>query len=337
MHPAGAFSFREFLGLESPGTENKPTEDTKNLNTQVKQKPDKIETGSDLSRKLDFNEIQKIISVVDENQRKVLLADEEAFRNFIKNEAANKSVLSAAHANKVDQNERNLFIAHRGVENILREIYLRNLIESKIPADFPTEEQLHAYYDNNKDKFTLEKRVHVWQIFLATPNPDDTKAVELTKKKAEAIITDINKNKTDFESAARKYSDQLTSRYRGGYMGLIKISDLKPEIKEPLLALATGKISEPVKTDEGIHILKRGSIEPEQLLGFDGVKDQIKKILENRLRAQLRQAIYKKASETYPVDIQDKTIEEWRLKLRTNISTPNTSAKDTTDDLTDDR
>ena len=103
-------------------------------------------------------------------------------------------------------------------------------------------------------------------------------------------------------------------------MGLVKISELKPEIKEPLLKLAPDKTSAPIRTGEGIHILKRGNIIPRQELGYEEVKSQIGKLLTTQFENQLKQAIFKQAGEIYPVDINDKIIEEWRLKLRTNFN-----------------
>ncbi|MGH8119427.1 MAG: hypothetical protein ACRESK_02305, partial [Gammaproteobacteria bacterium] len=100
-----------------------------------------------------FEELQRTLDLVDQNQRSVLLEDEESFRNFVKKEATNKSIYAAAQANKIDQNEKNLLIARRGAENILREIYLKQLIASKIPQDFPSEEQITTYYEKNRDKF----------------------------------------------------------------------------------------------------------------------------------------------------------------------------------------
>ncbi len=38
-----------------------------------------------------------------------------------------------------------------------------------------------------------------------------------------------------------------------------------------------------------------------------------------QLNIQIRQAVFKQASITYPIDdLEDNKIEEWRLKLRTN-------------------
>jgi parvulin-like peptidyl-prolyl isomerase len=326
IETASAFSIREFLGLGKPETEEKNTPPAVQQPAPETSKTRAEKTPENPAPGLDFSEMQKILSVVDENQRKVLLADEEVFANFVRNEAASKSVLAAARANKIDQNEKNLFIARRGAENIIREIYLKQLIAAKIPPEFPTEEQLQSYYDQNKDKFVLEERVHVWQIFIPFKDPEDVKEAELVKKQAESIINGLNKNTISFAAAAEKYSNPPAGKYNGGYMGLVKISELKPGIKEPLMALAVDKVSAPIKTEEGIHILKRGSIVPKQDLRYDEVQEQIRKLLVTQLENQLRQAIFKQASETYPVDINDKIIEEWRLKLRTNITTDKSAA-----------
>jgi len=283
-----------------------------------KTQQDKTKKG--IETRLDFAEIKKILAVLDEKQRKALLADEQAFQKFIRQEAGNKSVLSAAKANKVDKNEKAIFLTERGAENILRELYLNQLITSKIPADFPTDQQIKDYYEQNKDKFVLGERVHIWQIFLPiTEEKSSKKEIELLKKKAESIATDLSKNKIDFAVAAQRHSGHEGSLTTGGYMGLVKIADLKPEIQKPLMALPAGKISSPIISDDGIHILKRGTIVPEQSVELDQVYDQIRKLLSTQIRNQLRQAIFNQASETYPVEISDNKIEEWRLKLRTNL------------------
>ena len=177
---------------------------------------------------------------------------------------------------------------------------------------------MQEYYDKNKDNFVIEERVHTWQIFLPIKKDMSIKDIELLKKKAESITNNLKKKKTDFVSAANKYSKHDASRLSGGYMGLIKISDLKPEIKAVIIKLKQGNISKPIKTDEGIHILKRGAIVPRQDITLEQVRPKITKMLLKQLRIQIRQAIFKQASVTYPVDLEDKKMEEWRLKLRTN-------------------
>ncbi len=317
-----AFSILEMLGIGSDETEEtvKPTGQKQDKPSMEKSKADKKDTKSSkkLKAELELSDLQKTLSVLDANQRKSVLADEKVFRAFVEKEADNVSVLIAARSNKVDQSEKTLIIAQRGVDNIVRELYLNQLLTSKIPADFPTDKQVQEYYDKNKDNFVIEERVHTWQIFLPIKEDMSVKDIELLKKKAESITNNLKKKKTDFVSAANKYSKHEASRLSGGYMGLIKISEFKPEIKAAIKTLKQGDISKPIKTDDGIHILKRGAIVPKQDITLEQVKPKITELMLKQLRIQIRQAVFKQASITYPVDLDDKNMEEWRLKLRTN-------------------
>jgi parvulin-like peptidyl-prolyl isomerase len=326
-----AFSILEMLGIGTDETEEAKKPDngqkqvkpsTQKSNTDKKStklsKQNQEGSADKLKPELDLSDLQKTLSVLDESQRKKVLADEEVFKNFVKQEANNESVLIAARVNKIESNEKTIVLAQRSVDNIVRELYLNQLLASKIPADFPRDEQVQEYYDKNRDKFVIEERVHAWQIFLPVSGDMSKKDIELLKKKAETITVNLKKKKTDFASAANKYSKHEASRLSGGYMGLIKISDMKPEIKTAIKNLKQGDISKPVKTDDGIHILKRGAIVPRQDVTLEQVRPKITELMIKQLRIQLRQAVFKQASVTYPIDIQDKKIEEWRLKLRTN-------------------
>ena len=328
----GRISVTELLGQVNSGAESQkshrqtPAETAVSANPDVtsqkgleKQAPGKQGPGENPnSANLDFEELQNTLSLINPEQRKALLDDEEKFRIFVKNEAGNKSVFAAAHANKIDQNEKNLLIARRGADNILREIYLKQLIASKIPKDFPSEELITTYYEKNKDKFILEERIPVWQIFLPFPAEKSQKEIENLKKMAEAIITDINKNRMDFATAAIKFSKHQESKFNGGFMGMVKVSDMKPEIKKALMSLPPDTLSSPISTDEGLHILKRDSPIAQQELQLDDVREQIKTLLLKQAGNELRQAIFKQAAATYPVAVDDKRIDEWRLKLRAN-------------------
>ncbi|MCH8079974.1 MAG: peptidyl-prolyl cis-trans isomerase [Proteobacteria bacterium] len=318
-----AFSILEMLGIGTDETEEtvKPTgqkqdkpsaEKPKSLKQGQSNSPQKLKAGLRLS------DVRNILSVVDQNKRKKILADENTFNNFVKQEASNASVLTAARANKIEISEQVQILAQRSVDNIVRETYLNQLVASKIPADFPTDKQVQEYYDKNKDNFVIEERVHTWQIFLPIKEDMSVKDIELLKKKAESITNNLKKKKTDFVSAANKHSKHEASRLSGGYMGLIKISEFKPEIKAAIKTLKQGDISKPIKTDDGIHILKRGAIVPKQDITLEQVKPKITELMLKQLRIQIRQAVFKQASITYPVDLDDKNMEEWRLKLRTN-------------------
>ena len=316
---AYGFSIREFLGLDDENqvkSEDEPEKEVIESEQQIGK--DKNDNGR-IKLSLDYDEIEGVISLLNEEQKKQILSDKEAFTKLVNQQSSNKSVLSAALANNIQKNDKTVFVLQRNAENLLREIYLNKLIASKIPEDFPSEKQIVKYYEDNKEKFVLAQRMHVWQIFLPiTEDNNTTKDIEILKKKVESIKKDLEKGELDFAVAANRYSGHEGSLTTGGYMGLVEVDNLKPEFKQPLLDLQEGKISQPIKTDEGIHLLKRGAMVPEQDVSLDQIRDQIEKLLKKQLNIKLRQLAYEQAEKTYPVNIDEKTIEEWRLRLRTN-------------------
>lgn len=321
-----AFSVLEMLGI---GTDE--TDETVSVETEKKQeksisakktnestKKNQAQAPKSLGARLELSDVKNILSMADENERKKILADEKAFTNFVKQEASNASVLTAARVNKIETSDKVQILAQRSVDNIVREVYLNQLVASKIPADYPNDEQLQEHYEQNKDKFVIEERIHIWQIFLPINKDMSKKEIELLKKNAESIRNDLKKKKIDFPSAASKYSKHDASRLSGGYMGMIKVSDLRPEFKVLISTLKQGNVSKAVKTDEGIHLIKLGAIVPRQDITLEQARPRIKESMLQQLKIQIRQAVFKQASITYPVDLDDKKMEEWRLKLRTN-------------------
>lgn len=277
---------------------------------------------------LTFADIQKLFANLDANQRQAYLNNEETFNQYIRQEASNLSVLAAARVNQVDKDENTAYLMQRSADNILRESYLTRLIAEKIPADFPTPEQVQQYYESNKEGFVLDERLHVWQIFFQIKNDMDKKAVAALQTQADKILKDIKNNKIDFADAAMQYSEHGASKVNGGYMGLIKVSELKPELSKALLSLPEDKLSQPIKSDTGIHLLKRGAKIAKQPVNLNQVQAQIRELLFKQARIQLRQAIYEQASKTYPIDLKDNKVEEWRLRLRTNLPGAGTGASE---------
>ena len=316
---SGVVSLRKIIGMgeftNAAAEQNSKGDSAAKGDSSNWAKPDNKTTGLDLQ----FQDVQQVLANIAVNQRKSLLDDEKTFRNFIQQEEGNLSVLQAARVNKVDQDQNTIFLMQLASDRVLRESYINKLMAEKFPAGFPTDDQIKEFYDKNKDKFVLGERVHVWQIFLKIDKGMDKAVIAALEKKAEDIRARIKQGKIDFTSAAFQYSEHHPSRENGGDMGLIKVSELKPEIAKSLMALKEGELSQPIRSEEGIHILKRGAVLPQQNVSLEQVRGQLIKALKNQAMAQFRKAIYEQAAKTYPVKIDDKKIEEWRLRLRTNL------------------
>ena len=186
-----------------------------------------------------------------------------------------------------------------------------------MPENFPSNEQIMSYYDSNKEtQFTFPLRVRIWQIFLSKPKDATEDEILEIQKNAEEIISKIKSGINDFTNLAVSKSEHEQSRNRGGYMGVMEVDGLLPEIKEYILKSKIGEISDPIETDSGLHILKRGLILAEETVPFEEVEDQIRQILIKQTGRQLNNVIFDQAIEDYPQQISENTIEEWWLKLK---------------------
>jgi parvulin-like peptidyl-prolyl isomerase len=272
---------------------------------------------ADLS--MTYESLEQLLSNVDANQRQALLNDEAAFSEFVKSVASQKSLLAAAKSNNLQQDPKTSFMMQRSAENTLMEIYLNRLINNKVPAGFPTDEQINEYYENNKDNLVVEERLSVWQIFLPTPEGTTDSQITELESQSRQITDDIRAGRTDFTNAALSYSAHQPSKLNGGNMGILKVSELIPGIHEPLMELDEGEISNPVKSEMGFHILKRGQIIPSQAVTLAQVRGQISNLLTNQIRARLRNEIIQLAADTYPVNYDDTVISEWRTNLTNGL------------------
>ena len=319
-----AFSVRELLGLDKP--EPKLVEETKPATEQTKDKGPDTEWAKTADNKvesnpqLDLDYFSLLLANMSQQERTKVLSDAGIFKQLIENEANNRSVVSAAISNKLHQDRHVEFLMRRGAENILRESYLNRLIANKLPADFPSSEQIEEYYTNNKQQFVVPERVHVWQIFFNNPKDADAKQLASIKKKASGVLSKLKKGKADFSSIALSESEHEQSKALGGYMGVLKTSELLPELKQSVLELKEGKLSDLVESESGIHILKRGKILPAETVELSQVEPQIRQLLIKQANAQLRNAIHVQARKEFPQAISDEEIEEWRLRLRTDTN-----------------
>ncbi len=259
--------------------------------------------------------IDEVLSNVGLQQRQAILENSENFSRLLNQENANLSVLRAAKANKLEQDQNAQFLMQRSAENVLRQAYLNILIKNKLPKDFPTNQQVEEYYNNNKERFVIAERVHVWQIFLPLSGEADEGLSQAKMDEAKNILQQIESNSIDFASAARQFSEHNGSRNNGGYMGLVNIEELLPEIREPILQLAEDKLSPPLRTEAGIHLVKRGPMMDPLPVGLSEVETQIKQLLIKQASQQLQIAILQESVKQYGENLEELPLEEWRNSL----------------------
>ncbi|MGE3062820.1 MAG: peptidylprolyl isomerase [bacterium] len=102
------------------------------------------------------------------------------------------------------------------------------------------------------------------------------------KKRAEFIAGEIKSSKISFEEAAKKYSDDPSTKDAGGFLGRVAIEMLSEEIKDTLLKLESDSVSGVILGDFGYEIFQMKNKEGGYISEYKDVKNMIASILENK-------------------------------------------------------
>lgn len=118
---------------------------------------------------------------------------------------------------------------------------------------------------------------------------------EADKIKDEYFVSSLEKAKEayaklqageEFSKVAEEYSPDIEGN-KNGLLISVKYSgsyDWSEEVKDAFAKIKQGEYTEPVKDDEGVHILYYLSDEPAGEVGLDSVKDKIREILLSDVR-----------------------------------------------------
>ncbi|MFQ5431512.1 MAG: peptidyl-prolyl cis-trans isomerase [Nitrospinota bacterium] len=137
-----------------------------------------------------------------------------------------------------------------------------------------TDKEIKDYYERRKAEFTTEEQVHARHILFALdPNASIEKS-EGKKKKAEEVLKELNEG-ADFAELAKKYSDGPTAA-KGGDLGFFGRGQMVQEFEREVFSMEPGKISGPVRTQFGYHIIKLEEKRPAAVIDFKSVKEFIK-------------------------------------------------------------
>lgn len=173
-------------------------------------------------------------------------------------------------------------------EYLIEEAYRQNVLE-EIEL---TEKDLWLYYNENKSKFKKPESINLQHILIKVKDPASEASWQDAKKKAQELIRRL-KSGEDFTSLASLYSEDMY-RIKGGHLGEVHRGRLVPEIEAVGFSLAKGEISQPIKTEQGFHIIKVLDKKESRQLDFDDIKDKLKKDIQKKYETEARNRWIKK-------------------------------------------
>ncbi len=261
-----------------------------------------------------FGNVEASLARLPPARRAAVLDDAAAFAAFVE-QRGQQAVLAAAadSAGLADQAPVQAQL-REATTDLLAERYLQREAPATA-AVAPDEAAIEAFYRDRQASFRVPDRLPVWQIFVAAPAGDES-ARSAARQRARATLEALLAGKSTLAALAAETSDHAPSRLNGGFMGLLAPEELKPEVRQALLAAPQGKPVGPVETDEGFHIVQRGELVPGTVPPLDEVRPRIVAWLTEQSLAAQRAAVLRRAAEAHPLNIDAADLEQWRQRLR---------------------
>ncbi|WP_221568840.1 peptidylprolyl isomerase [Alkalihalobacillus sp. TS-13] len=176
-------------------------------------------------------------------------------------------------------------------EEELRDVVKRNLVFFKAQTEGikVSEEEMKKKYD---EEYKI-KEVEARHILVE----DEKTAKEVKKKLDEG---------GDFAELAKEYSTDPGSKDKGGELGSFPRGQMVPEFDEVAFSLEKGKISDPVKSQYGFHIIE---VLDQKTQSFEEAEYQIKKTL-------LQEKAQEKAQKDPDANPVDKAMKDAKIDVK---------------------
>ncbi|MEW5552578.1 peptidylprolyl isomerase [Peribacillus frigoritolerans] len=152
-------------------------------------------------------------------------------------------------------------------------VYLqtKKLVEPRITV---TDDEISTYFEDNKDTFAQAEQVEASHILVE----DEKTAKKVAKELAAG---------GDFAKLAAEYSTDTQTADNGGSLGYFGKGDMVEEFEDVAFDLDINKVSDPVKTEYGYHIIKVTGKKEAKKANLEDSKEVIKEtLLSERLQEE---------------------------------------------------
>lgn len=154
-----------------------------------------------------------------------------------------------------------------------------------IKQDAISAEAVKTWYEHNQSRFGVPARAQVRHILLRLEPKASAEDVQKVAARMESIVAELKKG-GDFAALAAKYSEDEMTAAKGGELGWIKQGDTVPPFNDAAFALQPGKVSAPVRTDFGMHLIQLEAKEDAKVAPLAEVEGDIRKTLAEQQGAE---------------------------------------------------
>jgi peptidyl-prolyl cis-trans isomerase C len=147
------------------------------------------------------------------------------------------------------------------------------------------EQKAREVYALDQEKFRLPEEVRFSDIAVSIKERGDAAALARATEARGKIASGA-----DFAAVAREYSDDQTTREKGGALPFVTAKRLAPDYAKAVFALSkVGEISAPIKAPSAYHVVRLDERKPSRVQTFDEVRDTIMRTLRERYVREQRE------------------------------------------------
>ena len=150
---------------------------------------------------------------------------------------------------------------------------------------------------------------------LVRIDPNNPNGEDLAKRKVNDIYIEIQKESTTWEDIVRDYSEDPSSREKGGLLPWFSVGSMIPEFEMAAFMLTEpGEVSPPIRTQYGYHILRLEEKKP--LESFESLEDNIKsRILRDSRSTMIKSQVMAIQKSRYNFEENETNVSNLRSKL----------------------
>lgn len=198
------------------------------------------------------------------------------------------------------------------IEAQKRDLLIRTRVNEVMAQNAPpSDSEAKLYYDEHQDEWKTPANVTLRHIQLKT-QADARRVLGLARAKG-----------ADWDKLAKANSTDTLTRNNGGALGTTTKEGglaglgVQPALAESAMALGTGKIGGPYKTDHGWHVIKVDNVREESVRDFDQVRSFIVRQIGQERTQRYYQDQVARIKALYKVAPDSSAIKNWMSAKKT--------------------
>lgn len=222
---------------------------------------------------------QSDLAVAEEEAGQLPPMSEDAKKDYLVQFMADAILITKAAEEKKVSNDETF---KRKLEFARKKLLMESLL-AQVAKEASTDAAMHKVFDDAVAKLPAEEEVKASHILIRVPAGDD-KASAAAEDKIKAVIARLNKGE-DFAKVADEVTEDPSGKGKGGDLGYFTKDQMVPEFANVAFALDKGKISGPVKTQFGWHVIKVTDKREKPKPSFEDVKPQVEQFVARKAQA----------------------------------------------------